>query len=227
MSRAVTHNAAELPGRTIGRPIAAGLDADTADGRAAPDCDADDQESHKPDGDLPAVRNGVAERQTDNRASTSAKAATPPPLPPASLPLDSDEAELCARLRDVLAKPPKRQRLEIVPPPHIGVKPAPTPPEVVAEPAPLPPLVELPRDEMGSGAPGVARVVWLQRSRRRRLSAAIGATPAWAVTFGVIGVTLAAALVTAVGMDRSIDFSQRALSASSSALIAMRSVVGL
>jgi len=192
-----------------------------ADGRAAPDREADDHEGDEPNADNATVGDGMADDPVGVGLSTSAKAATPP-LPP----LDHDEADLCARLRDVLAKPPKRQRLEIVPPPHIGVKPAPTLPEVVAEPAPLPPLVELPRDEAGSGAPGDAKIVWLQRSRRQRLSAAIGSTPAWAVTFGVIGVTLAAALVAAVGIDRSVDLGQRALTASSSALIAVRSAAG-
>lgn len=190
-------SATELRERAARSQISIRLDADTADA-------------------------GSIEDQAVNHRGFAVRTATPPPLP-----LDSEEAELCARLRDVMAKPPKRQPLEAVAQPDIGVKPAPTPPEVVAERAPLPPLRELPLDEIETGAPGVRGIAWVQRSRRQRLSAAVRSTPAWVMTIGVIGVTLTAALVMAVGMNRSVDLAHRAVSAGSAAVMAVRSAAGL
>lgn len=149
-------------------------------------------------------------------------AATPPPLP-----LDAAEADLCARLRGAMATPPKRVPLVVTPPVEPGIKPAATPPEIVAEPHPLPPLIELPPSDAATGAPALRAIGWVQRSRRRKLSAAIRAAPAWLVTLAVIGGTLAGMLIMVLGTGRSLELAQRVPGALSGAMIAVKSATGL
>lgn len=200
----------------------AGPRALTVDGRAQRDGGAS---AHARSG--VTAKNGLKHARAD---TVTNGAALEPEVPP-PLPLDLDEADLCARLRGVLAKPPRRVPLTPVAPPDVGIKPAATPLDWIAEQQPLAPLPQLALSDTELGAPGIKVIAWVQRSRRERLSAAVRSLPAWLMTIGVIATTLTSALVMAIGVNRSIDLAQlaatRVPSAVSDALIAMRNVIGL
>jgi hypothetical protein len=162
------------------------------------------------DGKAPAnavkERVGVSDRPGQKRPYARDATQLPPPLP-----LDDAEADLCERLKGLLATAPRRCGDE---PPAARVEYSDriaTVAEVVPEPPELPPFTALPEVEAAMAAPAIQTIKWMHRSRRERFRSALGHSAAWSVTLAVIALTVAGATVMTLGAEKSSSLAAMAM----------------
>jgi hypothetical protein len=171
-------------------------------------------------------------RARGGAATRSAPVAKAPVVPPPQL--DSAEADLCDRLRDALAKPPKRVPLPPTTAHDVGIKPGATPAEAVPDVPPVLPFTPLPPSNVDAGdddASPVRAGPWMQRRRRARIWGAVQASGAWFITLSVVALTSVLALMAAVGVNKTLDLARLAAEKGpatlASAAMAVRAAIGL